>query len=101
MSGTVPDGAGLQTAKNSGAAVFAYGSFINAIINFLVIAFVVFLLVRAVNRIKDWATRRGEEVASAPKGPTRKEFLTDIRNLLATGRTEGAPGGIGEPAGWL
>ncbi|TNC66426.1 large conductance mechanosensitive channel protein MscL [Rubellimicrobium roseum] len=101
MSGSVPEGAGLQTAKDSGAAVFAYGSFITAIINFLIIAFVVFLLVKAVNRIKDRAVRKGEEVPSAPKGPTQEELLTDIRNLLATGRSEVTPGGTRGPTGTM
>ena len=83
MSGTVPDGAGLQTAKDSGAAVFAYGAFLTAVIEFLIVAFVVFLLVKAVNRIKDSAVRKGEPVPSAPKGPTQEELLQQIRDLLA------------------
>jgi large conductance mechanosensitive channel len=97
MAGSVPEGAGLQTAKDSGAAVFAYGSFLTAVINFLIIAFVVFLLVKAINRIKDAAARRGEEVPGAPKGPTQEELLTDIRNLLATGRTTVAPASATSP----
>jgi large conductance mechanosensitive channel len=101
MSGTVAENAGLQTARDSGAAVFAYGAFITAIINFLIIAFVVFLLVKAVNRIKDRAVRKGEEVPSAPKGPTQEELLTDIRNLLATGRSDVVPGTTNGPAGTL
>jgi large conductance mechanosensitive channel len=92
LSGSVPDSAGLQTAKDSGAAVFAYGSFITAVINFLIIAWVVFLLVKAVNRIKDSAVRKGEPVPSAPKGPTQEELLQQIRDLLA-GR-----GGSASPA---
>jgi len=44
--------ASLAAARDSGAAVFAYGAFIMAAINFLIIAFVVFLLVRYVNRMK-------------------------------------------------
>lgn len=87
MSGDVPENAGLQVARDSGAAVFAYGAFITAIINFLIIAFVVFMLVKGVNRIKDRAVQKGQEVASAPTGPTQEELLTDIRDLLATGRT--------------
>ena len=83
MSGTVPDGAGLQTAKDSGAAVFAYGAFLTAVIELLIVAFVVFLLVKAVNRIKDSAVRKGEPVPSAPKGPTQEELLQQIRDLLA------------------
>lgn len=101
MSGNVPENAGLQTARDSGAAVFAYGAFITAIINFLIIAFVVFLLVKAVNRIKDSAVRKGEPVPSAPKGPTQEELLTDIRNLLATGRSTVAPDQAGGPTGRL
>jgi large conductance mechanosensitive channel len=93
ISGTVPEGAGLQTAKDSGAAVFAYGAFITAIINFLIIAFVVFLLVKGVNRIKDAAVRKGEPVPSAPKGPTQEELLAQIRDLLA-----GTPGQTATPA---
>ena len=97
MSGTVPEGAGLQTAKDSGAAVFAYGSFITAVINFLIIAFVVFLLVKAVNRIKERAIRKGEEVPSAPTGPTQEELLTDIRNLLASGNANIPPANAASP----
>ena len=45
--------ASLAEAKAKGVPVIAYGQFINDIINFLVIAFVVFLIVRSVNRMKD------------------------------------------------
>ena len=61
----------------------------------------VFLLVKGVNHIKDRATRKGQEVPSAPKGPTQEELLTDIRNLLATGRSEVVPGATRGPAGTL
>ena len=91
MSGSVPEGAGLQTAKDAGAAVFAYGAFLTAVIEFLIVAFVVFLLVKGVNRIKDRAMRKGQEVPSAPKGPTQEELLTDIRNLLASGNANVPP----------
>ena len=85
MAGEVPATAGLATARDSGAAVFAYGAFVTAVIEFAIIAFVVFLLVKAVNRIKDAATRKGQEVPSAPSGPTQEQLLTDIRDLLARG----------------
>jgi len=97
MSGEVPPNAGLATARDGGAAVFAYGSFITAIINFLIIAFVVFLLVKGVNRIKDTATRKGQQVPSAPAGPTQEQLLTDIRDLLATGRATVPRGATGVP----
>ena len=82
LSGDVPAGTGLATARESGAAIFAYGAFITAVINFLIIAFVVFLLVKAVNRLKDAAVAKGEPVPSAPAGPTQEELLTDIRDAL-------------------
>lgn len=83
LSGSVPDGAGLQTAKDSGAAVFAYGAFITAVINFLIIAFVVFLLVRTVNQIKDAAVPKAPASEAAPAGPSQEELLIQIRDLLA------------------
>ncbi|WP_341211714.1 large conductance mechanosensitive channel protein MscL [uncultured Limimaricola sp.] len=82
LSGDVPAGASLEAARESGAAIFAYGAFLTACINFLIIAWVVFLLVKAVNRIKDAAVEKGEPVPNAPKGPTQEELLTDIRDLL-------------------
>ena len=67
------DLAGL-TAK-VGEANLTYGNFIMAIINFLVIAFVVFMLVRSLNKMK-----KAEEPAPAPApaGPTQEELLADI-----------------------
>ncbi|SOH94085.1 large conductance mechanosensitive channel [Monaibacterium marinum] len=74
----------LVEAREAGAAVFAYGSFINAVINFVIIAFVVFLLVKAVNRAKESAAKEEEAAApAAPAGPTQEELLADIRDLLA------------------
>ena len=75
----------LKTARDAGAPVFAYGSFITAVINFLIIAFVVFLLVKMVNRVKDAATRK-EEAAAAPAGPTQEELLAQIRDELRAQR---------------
>lgn len=82
MSGDVPAGMGLEAARESGAAIFAYGSFIMAVINFLIIAFVVFMLVKMVNRVKDAAIAKDEIVPAAPSGPTQEQLLADIRDLL-------------------
>ncbi|MGR3465708.1 large conductance mechanosensitive channel protein MscL [Limimaricola sp.] len=82
LSGEVAPGTSLEAARESGAAIFAYGAFLTACINFLIIAWVVFLLVKGVNRIKDAAVQRGEPVPNAPKGPTQEQLLTDIRDLL-------------------
>lgn len=60
-------------------AVIAYGNFIQAVLNFLVMAFVVFCLVKAINRFH----RKKEEAPPAPPEPSAEEkLLTEIRDLL-------------------
>ncbi|MEL6961018.1 MAG: large conductance mechanosensitive channel protein MscL [Pseudomonadota bacterium] len=71
--------ASITEAEEAGAAVFAYGRFIMAIINFLIIAFVVFMLVKAVNKTKK---EEAEVPADEPAGPTQEELLTEIRDAL-------------------
>ncbi len=61
-----------------GEAKFTYGRFIMAVINFLIIAFVVFLLVKAMNRIMP----KPEPAPEAPAGPTELEVLLEIRDSL-------------------
>ena len=82
LSGTAP--ATLAAAKEAGVPVFAYGAFITAVINFLIIAWVVFLLVKAVNKLKE-ATAKKEAAAAAaavPAGPTELDLLKDILAAL-------------------
>lgn len=76
----------LEAAREAGAAVFAYGSFIMAVFNFLIIAFVVFMLVRYVNKVKS-QMEKPEEVAAeeAPAGPTELDVLLEIRDSLKSG----------------
>ena len=59
--------------------MFAYGAFVTAVINFLIIAFVVFMLVKAVNTLKGPAP---VAAPAAPAGPSQEELLTQIRDLL-------------------
>ncbi|SMR81972.1 large conductance mechanosensitive channel [Aliiroseovarius halocynthiae] len=82
LSGDVAAGASLEAAREGGAAVFAYGSFIMAIINFLIIAWVVFMLVRYVNKAKDAAAKEEEAAEEAPAGPSELDLLTEIRDAL-------------------
>ena len=75
----------LAEAKEAGAAVLAYGSFIMAIINFLLIAVVVFCLVKAVNKAQESVKKeeKEEEKPAAPPEPSAEEkLLTEIRDLL-------------------
>ncbi|WCM43399.1 large conductance mechanosensitive channel protein MscL [Flavobacterium sp. CBA20B-1] len=79
-TGSINEGMALADARAvENAVVFAYGNFITVAINFMLLAFAVFLLVKGINRLK-----RKEEAAApeAPKGPTQEELLSDIRDLL-------------------
>lgn len=85
LSGEVAAGASLDAARESGASIFAYGSFIMAVINFVIIAWVVFMMVKMVNRIKE-STAKEEAAAAeaAPAGPSQEDLLAEIRDLLKT-----------------
>lgn len=73
----------LADAKAAGA-VLAYGAFIQAIVNFLIIAFVIFLIVRAINQMRRPAA---PPPPPAPPAPTKEEVLLgEIRDLLKQGR---------------
>ncbi len=80
LLGPIPEGfqgnpesyADLQKA---GVAVLGWGQFVTVAINFLILAFVIFLIVRTANRM----TQRGEE---APAGPSEADLLTEIRDEL-------------------
>jgi large conductance mechanosensitive channel len=74
LKGAVPEGAGLQAARDAGAAVFAYGAFITAVINFLIIAWVVFMLVKTMNRLMP----KKEAPPAPPPGPTELDVLKEI-----------------------
>ena len=63
-----------------GDAALAYGNFIQAVFNFVIIAFAVFWLIKAVNRFRE---KEKEEKPAAPAAPTTEEkLLTEIRDLL-------------------
>ena len=68
----------VAEAEEAGAAVFAYGRFIMAIINFLIIAFVVFMLVRSVNKMN----KAEEEAPAADPGPSEVDLLKEIAASL-------------------
>jgi len=68
----------LKAAKDAGAVTLNLGVFINCIINFVIIAFTIFLVVKVINRL-----RRQQEAAPAPAAPPRQEvLLEEIRDLL-------------------
>ncbi|HWU01499.1 MAG TPA: large conductance mechanosensitive channel protein MscL [Novosphingobium sp.] len=75
------DPADYAALKKAGVAMLGYGSFITAIINFLIMAFVIFLLVKVAQRMMP----KPEAAPPAPQGPTEVELLAEIRDALKKG----------------
>ena len=70
------DGAGVEQV----AVAINYGNFIQIVLDFLIIAFSIFLVVRGINRLK---RKQKEEIASEPPAPSKEEvLLTEIRDIL-------------------
>ena len=84
-----PDGSvlGLEKARELGP-VFAYGNFITVLINFIILAFIIFLLVKGMNRLM----RKKIEAPAAPPAPTKEELLlTEMRDTLKVIANKQAP----------
>lgn len=67
--------ASLQAAKDAGATVFAYGSFVTAVINFLIMALVIFALVRTINNLRDFRKKPVEEAPTTKQCPFCKSEI--------------------------
>ncbi|MHA7819483.1 MAG: large conductance mechanosensitive channel protein MscL [Erythrobacter sp.] len=79
--GPLDDYAALQEA---GAAMIGYGAFITATINFLILAFIIFLLVRYTMKVMEQMEKKEEEAPEDEAGPSEVELLTEIRDALKT-----------------
>lgn len=80
LKGGIPPGTPLAKAKEMGP-VFAYGNFVTVIINFMLLTFAIFLLVKVINSI-----RRKTPPPPAPEMSTTDKLLSDIRDTLRTQR---------------
>lgn len=75
----------LADAKAAGAATLNYGQFANTVVNFIIVAFCVFLLVKSINILR--RKEAAAPVPAAPPAPTREEMLlTEIRDALVMRR---------------
>ena len=73
----------LEEAKKAGVGTINYGLFMNALINFLIIAFIIFMIVKAANKMK----KAPVEVVAVPAAPTTdQQLLMDIRDSLRASR---------------
>ncbi len=69
----------LAAARAAGAPVIAYGAFLNAVINFIIVALAIFVLVKGMNQLR---RKQAEEPAEAPEAPRQEVLLQEIRDIL-------------------
>ncbi len=79
LSGEVEPGTSLEAAREAGANVLAWGAFVTSIINFVILAFIIFLLVRYAEKAKAKMDGPAEEEDA---GPSEIDLLTEIRDSL-------------------
>lgn len=73
----------VQAARDNGAAVLAFGSFVNAVIKFLIVAFAVFMLIKQFNNLRRMLEKQEAQKPAAPAAPAADiVLLTEIRDLL-------------------
>ncbi|QDP20062.1 large conductance mechanosensitive channel protein MscL [Sphingomonas xanthus] len=82
LLGPIPDSfkgnaASYADLKEAGVAVLGWGQFVTVVINFLILAFIIFLIVRQANKIM-------EKPENKPSGPTEVDLLKEIRDALKT-----------------
>ncbi|TDQ28923.1 large conductance mechanosensitive channel [Tenacibaculum caenipelagi] len=74
----IKEGVADEAGKVTGEVAIMYGEFLTHVIDFIIVAFVMFMVVKAVNTMK----KKEEAAPEAPKGPSQEELLTEIRDLL-------------------
>lgn len=69
----------LTVAKAAGAPILAYGNFLQSVVDFIIVAFAIFMMIKAMNSIR----RKQDETPAAPAEPGAQEkLLTEIRDIL-------------------
>ncbi len=74
----VKEGTMNDAGEKVGEIAVLYGEFLTNVIDFLIVAFVMFMVVKGVNKMK----KKEEPAPEAPKGPSQEELLSEIRDLL-------------------
>ena len=80
--GNPADNLGQVIPLPGGSEGIQLGAFISAIVNFLILAFVIFILMKSINKLSTLGQKKEEPVKEEPKGPTTEELLVEIRDLL-------------------
>jgi large conductance mechanosensitive channel len=89
--GHVPPGTphSLDAVRQAGIPVLAYGSFITVALNFVILALIIFFMVKQINRLKSLAEKEKQEVAAQAATPPESpevEILKEIRDTLKAGK---------------
>lgn len=72
------DGVANEAGEIAGEIALLYGQFLTNVIDFIIVAFVMFMIVKGVNKMK----KKDEPAPEAPKGPSQEDLLAEIRDLL-------------------
>ena len=75
----VKDGIADEAGKVAGEVAVLYGNFLTNVIDFIIVAFVMFMIIKGINRMK----KKEEPAPAALKGPSQEDLLVEIRDLLA------------------
>ncbi|MCF6168894.1 large-conductance mechanosensitive channel protein MscL [Lutibacter sp.] len=75
----IEDGVADEAGKVVGEVAVLYGDFITNVIDFIIVAFVMFMIIKGINKTK----KKEEPAPEAPKGPSQEDLLTEIRDLLS------------------
>jgi len=74
----ITEGVADEAGKVTGEVAVLYGSFLTNVIDFIIVAFVMFMIIKGINKTK----KKEEAAPEAPKGPSQEDLLTEIRDLL-------------------
>jgi large conductance mechanosensitive channel len=74
----IEPGVADESGKVTGEVAVLYGDFLTNLIDFLIVAFVMFMIIKGINRLK----KKEEPAPAPPKGPSQEELLAEIRDLL-------------------
>ena len=81
-------GLSITLGQREDAAKLAYGNFLQSILSFIIIAFAVFVMVKAINKLSHLRKEEEAKKEEAPKGPTTEQLLAEIRDLMKAQQNE-------------
>lgn len=77
------DGIADEAGKVTGEVALLYGDFLTNVIDFVIVAFVMFMVVKGVNKLNNMNKKEEAPAPEVPKGPSQEELLAEIRDLLS------------------